>query len=331
MFTHLEIRIDDINLNDQRFRMTNSAVTPELERSMRNLGILNSPLVLKRGKELYLISGFRRLDVLRKLGVDRVHIRLTDTEDDFFCARMAIADNAIQRPLNNAEQIRAIRILKQNSEKGMTFEAMFPILCETLQITENKAYAQKLWDAETLLSDDLVYLIENDRINLDAALALGMLEHDGQVKAGSIFARFKISLNKQNEFVHYVREISARENSSICEILDDTERLIQKFDKTSDKNVVFASVREYLKKRRYPTMTQFEKEREELISKLRIPKGMTLKLPEYFEGSMNHITLNFKTLRDFKILIEKLEDISLKPEMKRLISKDFKCNNFEMH
>jgi hypothetical protein len=329
VFKNLKIPVNEIDLSDKRFRITHNTYDFELERSIRDVGLLNPPLLLKKERGFCMISGFKRIEVIKKLGIDIIDARITEIDDDLINTRIAVMDNSYQRVLSVTEQINAIKNLSRDYSNDETLDTLFSMVCVTLKIPSNKTYVKKLL-AASQLSDELLLLISEERLNLDTAIEVGYFESNDQLKAAHFFSDFKMSFNKQKEFILLVREIAANEQKTLGSIFDDAFIQIQDFDESADKNVVFSVIRSYLKKRRYPMVMRFQEEHDNLVAQLKMPKGMTLKVPDYFEGSFSHIELDFKSWDDFKNLIEKLADISSKPEMKRIINREYACNNFEM-
>ena len=106
------IPLSSINLQDDEFRITTREDVDELSTSIQQTGLISPPLLIETSSGHSIVSGFRRVSACLNLGWHEIIARiLVPKPDHFDCLRIAIADNALQRPLNLIETSRALHKL----------------------------------------------------------------------------------------------------------------------------------------------------------------------------------------------------------------------------
>jgi len=110
-----EVKLEAMDIEDERFRISEDLDPVRLEESLRQIGQLH-PVQLFRGEhsKLLVICGFRRLRALRKIGGLSAWARIwSASECDALAAlHIAIWDNLSHRDLNPLEIARALASLK---------------------------------------------------------------------------------------------------------------------------------------------------------------------------------------------------------------------------
>lgn len=312
------IDVSDIDHADNRFKISDDRNDSHLEQSIRAFGILCPPLLLQKARGFCVVSGFRRIEILREMAVDQVLARVIRSEDDLLCAKLSIVENAGERNLSVSEQIRAISVLAPFFSEPHDSPAFFQTACDVMMLPANKGYISKLLCVSTF-EQAFLGLVAQERISLDVAVDLSGFDHQTQTCFYPFFSEFKMSVSKQKEFILMAREIAARERCSICEVLTDTSQVNQANRDITDSNARFNCIRNYLHERRYPDMTRIVRQHEALVSGLKIPDGMKLVVPEALEGRTYQIQIMFQSLNDLKKHREKIEQLCVQPGMKMIL------------
>lgn len=322
LFEFERIDINDIDQDDCRFKLTKGLDDQRLERSIRSFGVLNPPLLLRKKQGFSVISGFKRIDIVSRMGIRQMDARVITTENELHCAQIAVMENACQRQLLVSEQIRAVSLLAPFFSDPHFDDIFFQTVCEALMLPGNKGYIKKLMHAAGL-SGLLLDLVEKENISLEVAVDLASFDSETQDRFHPFFSEFKMSLSKQKEFILMVREIAARETGSVVDVLDDVGRIYKDYGHITDKNAIFAAIRNYLHGRRYPEMSKTMGHHTSLVAKLRLPDGMKFYAPEALEGSNYQIQIMFKTLDELNGLIKKIEEVSIQPEMGMILTREY--------
>jgi len=309
------VKLASIDCTDDTYRITTATNIDDLTASIKKIGLLNPPLLLKNNSEYMIVCGFRRIEACRILGWSQVKARILDPgTQKADCAKIAVTDNALQRPLNLIEQSRSLALISGFIKDDITLAREL----STLGLPGNQSVIKKIKKL-CHLSRPIQRAILSDIISLAMALELGKLAPDVGAGFVEFFENLKLSLNKQREIVTFVQEIALREEIAILEILND-DRLQAILNQTDlDKNQKTRIIRFYLKQRRFPAITSAERAFEKLIKELRLPSGIKLIPPANFEGSIYTLTINFKELSELIEHKTTFDEITHSPYIKKIL------------
>lgn len=303
------VALSSIDLQDETYRITTEIRIDDLDASIKAIGLINSPFLKKKNSTFIIVSGFRRISALKRLGTARIKARIV--EEIPHCILIAIADNSLQRPLNLIEQSRALSLLSS------VFQDMncFFKLASALGLPYNPKLVNKIKNV-SLLPKFIQDSIISDTVSLSVALELGTFFLDDSQALVKLFSILGLGLNKQKELMILLKEISLREEISIHallgedpvkEILDSAElNRVQKDHK----------IRTYLRQRRYPSIAKTDQEFEILKTSLKLGKGIKIIPPKNFEGTEYTLSINFNTLTELndcqRVFNQLLKNTSLK-------------------
>ena len=306
------VRIDRIDLGDRRYRISSVVDDGALARSLAAAGLISPPVLCHgNAKNFSLVSGFRRLAALVRLGHDAVPARvLPRTTSPLQCARIAVADNAAQRPLNPMEIARALALLHSVTESDSALAEQ----AETLGLAVHPSRFSKYMEL-VRMPEPLQRAVETGSIPLDIALALTRLEPAEAGALADLFVRLRPSLSKQREILVLCREIALREETTVGRLLDE-EGIRNVLDNPSpDGNANTAQLRKILKQRRFPALSKAEDAFENNRKALKLPPDMQLTPPAGFEGQTYRISLSVQSAEDLKkhrdILTRLIDDPAL--------------------
>jgi len=304
-----------IDLSDMTFQISTataaagSAIVDGLVKSMAQVGLLNPLLVVATvvGNEdaWRMVSGFRRLAACAARGLDVVPARClppgTTAAD---CALMAIADNALQRPLNLLEQARASRLL-------LTYFKDNPELKHVAQ-GAGMAPSPKLLGQLASLADapaPLSQAILEGIVPLPMALELLKRSPEEATALASIFVELRLGLNRQRELLGLLDDISQRDDAPVPQILAELLTQASALDPDLERPVRCNRLRSALRQRRYPHLEAAEQGRSNALKAIRLNAGMQLVPPLNFEGQRFQLKLGFSDIDELtahKVRIEAL-------------------------
>lgn len=310
------VKFTDINLSDDTYRITTETDFSNLKLSIKKSGLLNPPLLKKNNSKYTIISGFRRIEACRSLECSHITARILDQETKKqTCAELAIAENALQRPLNLVEQSRAIRLISGCAKNSKTLSKELSIL----GLPENQSIIKKI-EKICYFSTSIQNAILSNTIVLPMALMLGELPGDVGNHFVSLFEKLKISLNKQREIVALATEIAMREDIAILKVFDEKELHNVLNHPELDRSQKGRLIRSYLKRRRFPAITRAEAAFELLTKQLKLGKNVQLIPPENYESSTYRLTLRFKNLIELDDCKTTLEKIAENPALKSFLA-----------
>ncbi|MBL0731781.1 MAG: ParB N-terminal domain-containing protein [Desulfosarcina sp.] len=295
-FKEKNIELACIDSEEKTFRITTRAEIDPLAVSIQEIGLITLPILKEKGAKLIIVSGFRRIEACKLLGIVHIKARVLSSEvSDLTSIKIAVAENALQRPLDLIEQARAVHLLWKYFE-GDPAPAKIAF---GLGLPGNPSIIKKLNDLYNLSSPLQEYVL-NKTLSLTIALELGALDKPAGVALADLFDELKASLNKQKEIISLTKEIAFLEDSSILEVLRENglKKIINSNDlypEKKDRAKKTAEIRSYLKQRRFPVITDYEKNFKKLTKGLRLGNGIKLVPPKNFEGKVYKLTIDFKS------------------------------------
>jgi ParB family chromosome partitioning protein len=304
-----------INLKDDTFRITTRRDVSDLIASIQHEGLIAPALLVMKSSTLSIISGFRRITACRQMGWHDIDARILNPAlSPLGCLRYAIADNALQRPLNLIETSRCLQKLssflpsrEQLAESALQLGlpasppviAKLKVLCQLPEPIQNSILA--------------------DTISLPMAIELGSMDSESGIAFVQLFDQLKLSLNKQREIVMLVREIARRDDTTVKGVFADSqlEDIIR--HKELDRSQKSRKIRYYLKQRRFPAVFEMEQRLETHLKRLKLGDHIRLTPPKEFEGTTFTLSLNFKNLHEFQALQTRLEKLDQNPSFKKIL------------
>lgn len=311
-FKEKTVQLNCIDLNDETYRITTRTHIDDLIDSIKEVGVINSPLLVEKKSSLRaqrnlkfaVVCGFRRVAACQHLGWLNLKARIIDSDTERVeCVKLAIIDNALQRPLNLIEKSRSLQMLSGFFKDDIKLSRAV----SALGLPENLSVIKKIKNIYHL-SPFIQNCIFSNSISLSVAVELGAFEQDAGVMFARLFDDLKLSLSKQREIVTLVKEIALRDDICIKEVFKDNDfqRILNSGE--LDRTQKSQRVRSYLKQRRFPAITVAKKRFEKQVEKLRLKGGIRLIPPDNFEGSTYMLKLcfnNLKQLKDRKAILDK--------------------------
>ncbi len=309
------IDLASIDLEDNIFRITTDTRIEDLILSIKSVGLLNPPILIKKTSGFQIISGFRRISACLSLGMAEIPARIVDSDrQKLECVKFAITENSLQKTLNLIEQSRSFYMLsgfyKDNDH--------FAEAASVLGLPNNPSIINKIKKI-CKLPRDIQNGVLSNTISLAMALELEKLEKDEGSAFALLFEKLKLSLNKQREIITHIKEIAIIENISIINLLTKSHLRKIADDKDLDRNKKTNEIRLYLKQRRFPEITRAEKELEIKIKKLKLGRNMKLIPPKNFEASTYSLHLQFASMEQLQENKTALEKIIQNPILKDIL------------
>jgi ParB family transcriptional regulator, chromosome partitioning protein len=302
-----------VDLSDKTFQISSatpadhSDIVDRLVKSLAGVGLLNPPLVAATGtKDRWrIVSGFRRFAACAASGLEIVPARCLPTETTAAtCALMAIGENALQRPLNLLEQVRASRLLLTHFADAPDLKrlAQGAGMAPNLKLLRQLAF---LGEAPASLSQAILEGI----VPLPMALDLMARNIEETSALASLFGDLRLGLNRQRETLGLLDDISHRDGASVTQILAELVSQVGAADPDIERPMRCNQLRAALRQRRYPHLATAELARSQALKAIRLSPGMQLVPPLNFEGQGFQMKLHFSDLDELeahKVRIEAL-------------------------
>jgi ParB family chromosome partitioning protein len=294
------LSLSAIDFSDQALRITTDMETGALEHSISQVGMLNPPRLIRTPSSWRIVSGFRRLAACAALGIAELEAWcLAPETGEAACALLAIADNALNRPLCLIEQVRASRLLVHHFGGAADLESLARGVGLPPNLNLLKQLAS-LCKAPAVLTDAMAL----EAISLPMALDLmGRPEADG-VAVATVFSELRPSLNRQRELLGLLDDIARRDDLPVAQVLAEATGPMaaggDAAEQPIDRSVRFAHLRSTLRTRRYPHLAEAEIKRARQLKRLKLGATMQLVPPANFEGRRFELKLSFCTLAELR-------------------------------
>jgi hypothetical protein len=306
--------LSEIDWDDHRFRVSTSGPSGPLAASIRRLGLITPPVLLRQNGVCVIVSGFNRLEVCRQLGRQRITARILGSQTPLeYCIHIAVAENTFSRELNLIEKGRIVQMLDQlyPDQVELCKEA------KRLGVPLNFDMARKLRTV-VQMNTILQNALSMGHIALPMALKIHeMAEETTANKISQIFMKMGLGLNRQREFLDWLVGISRRECISIEKLIEDRDLNTILDDPDTDRKQKSVLARQYLKKRRFPEISRIDKRYQEVMQSLRFGKGVRLIPPAHFEGQTYALKIDFT---HYEELVSRYQDLEKKIQSSALRS-----------
>lgn len=301
------VPLSSIDCEDLTYRISTSSDPDALLPSMQRIGILHPPVLIPENDTFRIVCGFARVAAAGQLAWKEIPGRILSKETSRkICAEFAVIDNCACPPLNPVEQGRCLTLLHSVIEDT----GQLVRWANVLGLRVNLKMAVNL-----LLVPQMSHGLQSGLINQSIALPVALQIHEmadmETIEALSdLLLQMNLSLNRQRELIDWVEAISRREEKSVHAILNEQDMLTLRHDEGIDSRQKSATIRQYLKKRRYPRMVEAEKRYREYWRQVKLSDGMELIPPPYFEGDTYSLRISFRSTDDLKSIQKNIEKLA---------------------
>jgi len=314
--TEQNVLLERVRQDDKTFRITTESAIETLAASIARLGVMHPPVLVSDDSGYGVVCGFRRIAACQSLGLSRIPARVLEPKTDkWTCVLMAIADNSLQRPLNLIETSRALVLLS----------GVYPASDDLRQaagalgLPDNFSAMHKLRQLSGLAPEIQEGVLSNV-LSMAMALDLGQLEKSCGIGLSTLFGYLKLGLNKQREILTMLQEIAFREHLTIKDILNAPDLQQITTHEKWDRSQKAVHLRQYLRRRRYPSITTVESDFETRVRALGLEPDMALIPPRDFEGTTFSFHLNFNNLAELRHLLSRISEVSSSPILDEILN-----------
>lgn len=168
-----------------------------------------------------------------------------------------------------------------------------------LDITVNQELIDNL---ESLIVEDLMAILINDRLNLKSALKI--LKFSGPDRASIIclLERFSFSVSHQKTLLDMLEEISFRDKKSIEDIFNRAG-IYRLFEMKKPQKEIMKAIFSL----RFPSYSKTEENWKTWIKKLRLPRNIQIQHTDYFEKKQLKLTLLLNDPKEVEKVLNKIK------------------------
>ncbi len=302
-----------IDLADERFRISFILSFDELAASIRDLGLLNPPVLAQRkGGRTILVSGWKRVLACRALSLSPIPVFVADEKDDLELFKGAVYENASVRTLSAVEKAE---VLARLQGFGAQADELVRQYLPLLGIPPTREYLELFLFVAGFDPEEKRVVHDNDP---PAAVLQALLPFTPAARARLLPWLWTLGRNKQKELLNNLREIAGRDTISPEEVLSHPRiREIEADGRLSPRQQAEELV-EHLRERRNPTLTAWSKAFDAALEKLGIDKGVVIDPSPFFEGEDLSLHFSFRSREEFLDRLSRLKGLVDKPEFQAL-------------
>ncbi len=314
--------LDRIDTRRTPYRITTPRDLTPLRRSIEAVGLMCPPLLLGEetaGPPCTVVFGHRRIAACRELGWTRIPARMARPAEmgTLDRVRLAVTDNALQRPLDPLETSRALALLAACVEDPEALAAE----AGRLNLPAARAVIDKMTPL-CRLPEPVREALVGGVISLSMAEELQGFPEPEASELVRIFTALGMGLNRQREFIGLVKEIAPRASVDVMAVLASPAVAEVLGDADMDRNRKSREIRRRLRRWRYPAITRAEERYAELSAALGLGTGARLLPPRDFEGTVYTLQLPFETPDQLENHLKKIENLPKSPVLEAILQRD---------
>ena len=296
-------------LPDELFRVSFHP-DPHPIQGVKEFGIVQPLLLHAEGEEYRIICGFRRLQAARTAGVTAAPAMVCRGYDRKQAVLLGFLERLSRGPLNDVERARSIEKFSLNGwSKQELAQSLFPLL----GMKFNQMIVQQL-SALLTLPEGIQLRVARGQIYLYTAHRLcAWTPHEDRI--GEWFTSLKLGANKQRELLDLMEEVAR-----ICKI--EKLELIEGLEGVRSRGNpfhVYEAWQDWLNVRRYPRLTEVQRQFEDNKARFRLPGQIQLTAPPYFEENRYKISFPFQSREELERYSRKLLEIARMPELEAIL------------
>jgi ParB-like chromosome segregation protein Spo0J len=318
-----ELTLGAIDEEDRTFRLSVGGSMADLERSIAAVGQTSPLQVRLAGGERYqLVTGFRRVEVLRLLGRVRVVASVHDMDElpDPKAAQLAVFDNLGVREYNLVEKAMAVELLLTLG--GMSEAEVVQKVLHALGLQSHGQALERLRRLLVLEKEQLKTIAE-EGWPARSVLPICAWRADARQAFFEVIQAVKPGANKLAELVGWLEEIALREEKAIGTVMVDLRLRSMAKESSLPPQERLNMVREAVRRARNPTLTKMTRRAAELVAKLNLEPYVAVRPPEGFEGDDYEGRFSFSSPEELKrigrLLVE-ASDNQAAGELRELLS-----------
>jgi ParB family transcriptional regulator, chromosome partitioning protein len=319
--TYKEISLEEIDWDDETFRISEELDSAVILNSLREIGLLNPMVVLDKEPRKVMICGFRRGRALKQLGDSRLLVRVlseeTHTKTQLF--ELALWDNLSHRQLNPLEKARVIYKLREVC--GVSNEILIKTYLPLLGLTPHESVLHAHL-ALNNVQHGLRQCLEDGRLTLSSVETLSKTPDPVQDVFASLMARIRLSASSQRKVLGLLEDLAAMAESQVDAPLDTPEVSAILDDSRLSPFQKGEMLYEVLYRLKNPRLSQAWERFHAKKKLLGLPGSIRLTPQPFFETTDLHVEFDVSNAKRFRELSSALQKASQSPELEGLFQFD---------
>jgi ParB/RepB/Spo0J family partition protein len=289
-----------------------------LRASIDEVGVIQPALLRKRQDRYQIVSGFRRISILRDLGRPDILARIIDEKElgNLQLFSSSLHENLTTRGFNAVEKGIALEKLIQQFQvdPGVVVKNYLPLFN-----LESDEKILKTYLALARMEEEIKGYVLREEVSRTNIRKLATYSSEDRLVLFALFSLLKLGENRLKEMLTLLDEISKRDRLPVREIVDRAEiqAILSHKELTASQRT--ERVKKILMDLRYPRMHTLEETFERKRRDLNLPSGVSLFHSPFFEGKGLKIEFQFETLEGYRTVLSSLSQLADKKEFQEMI------------
>ena len=315
----LKIPLEHIDLSDETFSVNFMPDLGRLRSSIKEMGIIQPVLLRKKGDRYQIVSGFRRIQVIREFGIPAIEAKVYQENelDDFRLFSLSLHENLTGRGLNTVEIAYVLDKLvhRFQIDPGVVIRTFLPLL--SLETNEK---ILNTYLSLARMEEEIKRHVVQEKVSRSNIRRFSSLASEDRMAVLSLVSSLKLGENSLREVLTLLEEISRREQRKVRDIVERPEiRTVLSHQELTPSQRT-ERVKKVLMDLRFPRLRRLEEIFDEKRKGLNLPPGLSVHHQPYFEGKGFKVELRFETLEEYRSLVNSLSGLPDKEAFQDLLA-----------
>jgi len=288
-----EIRIDQLDFTDERFRTSYFFSIDRFIRSIEDIGLINPPVVTERNGRLLIVAGWKRMLTCKKMSLSRVPALLLEEDNDLKAFRISILENVTVRNFSLLEKAEIIRRLIDFGESEKTIiKTYFPLLA----VPQAHDYLRFFMEVSRLDPEEKGSIHKN---NVSLVALQRLVEFARDERKALLPLLFPLGQNKQKELLEVIHELCLKGGLTVGQILEEEEFKTVLQSKHLTPLQISDKIRLLLKKKRFPLLSARQDAFVAAKRKMAWPRDIKISPTPFFEDEKLFVEFSFQSKKEY--------------------------------
>jgi ParB family chromosome partitioning protein len=293
--------LDDIDLEDQRFRFSYHFNLDAFLLSIKKIGLANPLAVTNRAGRFILVTGWKRILACKELSLSLLPVIVLEHDDDLKTFLFSLYENLTHRDFNLLEKAEIVQKLRRYiSDERQIVKEYFPLLGIPANLCYLDSYV-KISQLEARWKQ----LLYDKRMSLPLVELL--LEFDKTERELLLPLILPLGQNKQRQIFEDLIQLSKKESVSSRDILNSPRiRSVLQSDTLSPLQKS-EQIRLFLKRERFPILSALKASFDASLKKACLSKQVKVDTSSFFEDGEFLVSFNLNDEQEFHERLVKLQ------------------------
>jgi hypothetical protein len=316
-----EISLEEIDAEDETFRISEELDSAPVLDSLREIGQLNPVVLLDQKKLKRIVCGFRRVQALKRLGKDQVLARVLSEESRTPTGflELALWDNLSHRQLDPLEKARVLHKLRDAC--GVSDPVLVRVYLPLLGLMPNESILHAYLSLNGV-RPGLRRCLAEGRLTRSTVERLAKTPGQVQDSVASLMGRIRLSASSQKKALDLLDDISALMGARLDAPLACPEALAASDDPRLSPFQRGEKVYEILYRLRNPRLSEAFERFLTRKKSLRLPGSIRISPHPFFETQDLRVEFDASDAGSFRELATELQRASESTELEKLFQTD---------